>query len=117
MTKSYTEPGNLEPPVEDLEEKTYTVQHCVTIYRSFVVQALSMEEAEKEAAEQLTKYLDGDLTKPFNMLAADIFKDYRDKWEHLETSVEWGNGAPMAPTDHKDTVYIDPILKEGGNDE
>lgn len=76
-----------------------------------------MEEAEKEAEEQLTKYLDGNLTKPFNMVAATIFQDYRDEWEHFVTREEWGNGAPLAPTDHKDTVYVDPILKEGGKDD
>jgi hypothetical protein len=128
MTKNYTEPGNLEPPVEDLDEEEmedldeeemeiYTVQHCVKIYRIVIVRGRSIDEADLEAQKQFTKYLDGDLTKPFNMLAANIFQDYRDKWEHLETSVEWGNGAPLAPTDHKDTVYVDPILKEGGNDE
>jgi hypothetical protein len=101
------------------EEKmeTYTVQHCVKIYRTVIVQGRSIDEADLEARKQFTKYLDGNLTKPFNMHAANIFKDYRDEWEHYETSVEWGNGAPLAPIDHKDTVYVDPILKEGGNDE
>ena len=86
--KNYTEPGNLEPPVEDLEENTYTVRHSVTIYRSFEVKALTPEEAERQAAKQLTDYIDGNLTKPFNMVAATIFQDHRDMWEHESTELE-----------------------------
>lgn len=86
--KNYTEPGNLEPPVEDLEENTYTVRHSVTIYRSFEVKALTPEEAERQAAKFLTDYIDGDLQTNAGDEATELLKDHRDMWEHESTELE-----------------------------